>query len=519
VKLLQTIIILQFACVALAWLADRLRVSYPIMLVLGGAAFSFVHVLPRLRIDGGLLLAIVLPPIIYQAALFTSWRDFRANLRAIGSLAVGLVVATTVAVAVTARWLAPEASWPLAFALGALASAPDAAAATSILGQMDIPRRIITIVEGESLVNDASSLLLYHFAVAAAVARTFSLPVAMGDFVLVAVGGIAVGMAIGKIFALIQERLDDPVVGIMVSVLVAYSAYLVAEALAVSAVLSVVAAGLLRSRWGHEALSPNARLLAFPFWRIAAFLMNSFVFILIGLELPAAVKALGTPRAVELTGYVLVLSAVAVGVRFMWVFAESHLFGNLHPRMGWSESELSWKESLVIAWSGMRGIVSIAAALALPSTLPGGSGHTARDAIVFITFGVVFVLLVVPGFTLGPLVRLLGLRGDAGHGSEGRLAREEIVRAALQEVARLETEGEITLEAAAIVRARYEARLDARQPDGRSRPWANPVDRATRAAAEAARRQLIALWREGRIGDAVLHEIEHKLDLEESRLG
>ena len=323
--LVELLIGLVGAAIALAWLARHLGLPYPIALVVGGAAIGFVPGLPRLPFDPNLILVLVLPPILYQAALFTSWRDFRANLRPISLLAVGLVIATTVAVAATLKWLVPELPWAVAFAFGAIVSPPDAVAATAIMSRMNVPRRIVTLLEGESLVNDASGLVLYRFAVAAALTGAFSLVAATGQFVLVATGGIVIGTAIARLFVAIHRRVGDTLMEMMLSLMLPYLAYLAAETLHLSGVLAVVAAGLVRGRYAPEAFSPQARIAAYSLWRVVVFAVNCLVFILIGLQLPDLVAGLAGTSLGQAIGYGVLLSIVAMVVRLAWVFPGAYL--------------------------------------------------------------------------------------------------------------------------------------------------------------------------------------------------
>jgi CPA1 family monovalent cation:H+ antiporter len=521
VLLVELLIGLVGAAIALAWFARHLGLPYPIALVAGGAAIGFVPGLPRLPFDPNLILVLVLPPILYQAALFTSWRDFRANLGSISLLAVGLVIATTVAVAATLKWLVPELPWAVAFAFGAIVSPPDAVAATAIMSRVNVPRRIVTLIEGESLVNDASGLVLYRFAVAAALTGTFSLVQATGQFVLVAAGGIVVGTAIARLFVAIHRRVGDTLMEMMLSLMLPYLAYLAAESLHLSGVLAVVAAGLVRGRYAPEAFSPQARIAAYSLWRVVVFAVNCLVFILIGLQLPDLVAGLAGTSLGQAIGYGVLLSVVAMVVRLAWVFPGAYL-----PRLvrGWlgrrPEPVPPWRNVAVVGWCGMRGIVSLAAALALPLALTDGSPFPGRDLLVFLAFVVIFVTLVVPGLTLGPLVRALKVGGDWSVHDETTLARAETARAALGELERLERERDVTPEIAASLRSDFEARLARAAPIALAvahgdDPWC----RARRAVVRAERQRLVVLWREGRIGDEVLHEIERELDFEESLLG
>ncbi len=508
------------AAIAVAWLARRLSVPYPIALVLGGAVIGFVPGLPRVPFDPNVILAVVLPPILYQAALFTSWRDFRANLCVISLLAVGLVIATTLAVGAMLKWLVPDLPWAATLAFGAIVSAPDAVAATAILSRMNVPRRIVTILEGESLVNDASGLVLYKFAVVAVLTGAFSLAQATAQFMLVAAGGIAIGLAVGRLFVLIHRRLGDSLIEIILSLVLPYTAYLTAENLHASGVLAVVAAGLVRGRHAPEAFSPRTRIFALSVWNVAVFALNVLVFILIGLQLPDLVAGLGRPSLAQAIGYGVVLSAVAIVVRMAWVLPGSYLSRHVLALVRRIEPPPPWQRVVVVGWCGMRGIVSLAAALALPLATEAGAPFPGRDLLLFLAFVVILITLVLPGLTLAPLLRTLRIGGDWLLHDERLLARKETAQAALRALEHLERERDVTPDVAANVRRDYEVRLARAAPTGvvlavSEDPWC----KARLAVVRAERQRLIALWREGRIGDEVLHEIERELDLEESRFG
>lgn len=519
-QLVQLLVILLLACVLLAGLARRLALPYPIALVLGGAALGYVRALPQLPFDPDLILAVVLPPVLYWAALQTSWRDFRQNLRAISLLAVGLVIATTVAVAAAAHRLMPELPWPVAFALGAIVSPPDAVAAGAVFAGVSLPRRIVTIVEGESLVNDASGLVLYKFAVAAALTGAFSLSQASWQFLLLAVGGLLIGIAVGRSLVELHKRLQDPLIEMLLSLALPYAAYLLAEALHVSGVLAVVAAGMVRGRYAPEVFSAQTRILSVSIWNVVVFLINCLVFVMIGLQLsPIAASLELTYSLGELIGYGAVLTLVAIAVRMAWVFPATYLPRWLWRKLGRREVYPPWQQVAVVGWCGMRGIVSLAAALALPLFTPDGARFPGRDLVIFLTFVVILLTLVVPGLTLAPLLRLLHVGGDWGVHAEQRLAREHTARAGLHRVIGMHEAGDLPDDVAEHLRRDYEGRLDLASVRGLLlAPSADPTRRAWRAALAAERQALIALWRRGDIGDEVLHEIERELDYAESRL-
>src|SRR5258706_15904916 len=301
--LLEFILFLLLSAVALGWVARHFRFPYPIALVIGGGALGFVPKLPQFPLDPQLILVLVLPPILYQAALLTSWRDFKANIRPISLLAIGLVIATTLAVGAALKLVVPEIPWAAAFVLGAIVSPPDAVAATAILSQLSIPRRVVTVLEGESLVNDASGLVLYKFAVAAVLTGTFSLLDASAQFVGVSVGGVIVGMLMGYLFVFIHRHLGDTFIEVLTTLSVPYIAYIAAESLHASGVLAVVAAGLVRGRYSPEIVSAEMRIIARSVWNLQVFLLNSLIFILIGMQISGIAGRLGGYSVSEILLY------------------------------------------------------------------------------------------------------------------------------------------------------------------------------------------------------------------------
>lgn len=512
--IIHILILLLICAIALGWLARHWQIPYPIALVLGGAALGFIPELPQLKLDPQLILIIVLPPVLYQAALFTSWRDFRHNIQPISLLSIGLVIATTVAVAGTAHLLIPGLPWAVAFALGAIISPPDVVATTAILQRFKMPQRVITILEGESLVNDATGLVLYKFAVAAALTGVFSLAQASVQFVLIAFGGILIGMAIGRLFVAIHQYLNDSLIEIMLSISLPFTAYLLAESLHASGVLAVVAAGLVRARYAPEVFSPQSRILGQSLWNIIVFLLNSLVFILIGLQLSSIMAGLTEFRTLELLGYAAAISAVTIASRFFWVFPGAylpHLFRKRYPLP-------PWQQTTVISWCGMRGIVSLAAALALPYFTLEGLPFPSRDLIVFLTFSVIITTLVMQGLTLPHLIRWLKIGGDWEMYHEEQAARAKLIKAALREIDKAASQTEIPAETIQHVRREYLSRQQELTLTSLIVSEVNYMRQLRLAAIKAERRELIKLWRRHEISDDVLHRIEQELDFEESRL-
>lgn len=517
--LLELLLLLLLSCVALGWVARHFKFPYPIALVAGGALLGLIPNLPQYTFDPQLILVAVLPPILYQAALLTSWTDFKANLRAIGLLAIGLVAATTLAVGAALKLMVPDVPWAVAFALGAIVSPPDAVAATAILSRLKLPRRIVTILEGESLVNDASGLVLYKFAVAAVLTGAFSLVEATGQFALVAVGGILVGVVLAFAYIAVHKRLGDPFIEVLTVLTIPYAAYLAAEAMHLSGVLAVVAAGLVRGRYAPEIVSAEMRIMARSVWNLLVFLLNSLVFILIGLQMSSVVNALGRYPPGDLTRIAVVVAAVAVSVRFAWVYPVAYLphwFKRLvrKPTIVPKESELA-----IISWCGMRGIVSLAAALALPLTLPDGSPFPHRDLVIFLTFVVIVVTLVGQGLTLAPLIRMLKVGSKWSLHDEQMRIRAAMSAAGLAAIDRAVLEGGVPAAWADGLKAEITERISLFASEGEElTPRMEAVNRLRHAAIKAERGELIRLWRANEIGDEVMHHLMEMLDYEQARL-
>ena len=519
---IENFVLLFTIVVALASVARRFGVPYPIVLVLGGLGLGFVPGLPRVRLDPDIVFLLFLPPVLYFAAVFTSFRDFRANLRPISLLAVGLVFTTTTAVGIVAHE-AIGLSWGAAFALGAIVSPPDAVAATTITRRLGIPQRIVTILEGESLVNDATALVAYRMAVAAVMTGLFSPWDAALRFVLVAVGGIAVGLAVGWIAGQLRRRVDDPPVQMTLSLLTPFASYLPAEALHVSSVLAVVTTGLYIGGI-RLLLSPATRIQAFAVWEVVIFLLNGFIFILIGLQLPGIMRELDVYPLARLIGWASLVSLTVVVVRFLWVFPTTYVSRALFRRLRERDPYPPWRGVFVIAWTGMRGVVSLAAAFALPFMLPSGQAFPSRDLILFLTFGVILVTLVLQGLLLPLILRWLGIADPDAVRREEREARMRAADAAiarLQELAAQDGQNPDHLDR---LRWRYENRsqrlaVNSELPDIQ-------ICEGISGGYERLRRDLIGIERKvihelrnaGVISDHVMLRIDRELDLDETRV-
>ena len=518
-ELLQIAVFLSLCAIALCWAARRFNFPYPIALVVGGGVLGFVPLVPRLPFDPEIILVLVLPPILYQAALLTSWRDFAAGIRTIGLLAIGLVAATTLAAGAALKFLIPDIPWAAAFAFGAIVSPPDAVAATAILSRMNIPRRVVTVLEGESLVNDAAGLVLYKFAVAAALTGSFSLFDASLQFVGVAVGGIVLGILTGLVFIVIHRQLRDILTEVLTALLVPYVAYVFAESLHASGVLAVVAAGLVRGRHSPVIVSAQMRILARSMWNVMVFMLNVLVFVLIGMQLSGSVARLEGYSAARLVADGILLSAVAISVRFAWVYAALYLPRKLSATLRRSEAAPPEAEFFIMSWCGMRGIVSLAAALALPIALADRTPFPFRDLIIFFTFAIIAVTLVLQGLTLPVLIRRLRVGVDWSLHAERANARNAMSSAAIAAIDALARGESIAPDLAGRIGAEFAEKNAAGDADASvSEEHAVLARRLRHAAVNAERQELIRIWRERQISDDVLHEFEEELDYKESNL-
>jgi NhaP-type Na+/H+ or K+/H+ antiporter len=538
---IEIILGLLLAVAVLATLATRLGVPYPILLVLGGSALGFVPGLPPVALDPELVFLLFLPPLLYVSALFTSWRDFRANIRPISLLAVGLVLMTTFVVAAVVH-IVIGLPWAAAFVLGAIVSPTDAIAATTVAQRLGVPRRIVTILEGESLVNDATGIVAYRVAVAAVVTGAFSIWEAGLQFVVGATGGVAVGFAVGWLVVWARRHLsEDPSVQNIVSLLTPFVAYLAAEELPhslwellhdlvgipadlhFSGVLSVVTTGLYLGRKGPYIISSGTRLQGYATWELITFLLNGLIFILIGLQLDSVVEGLDEYTAVQIVSYAVLVSLTVILVRMIWVFPATYV-----PR--WAirlirerDPSPPWRSVSVIAWTGMRGVISLAAALALPLQTAAGAQFPDRDLIIFLTFCVILATLVVQGLSLPVLIRVLGLEDDHIGDKEETHGRIQVAEAAIERLDELKDEDWVREDTTERIRGmytyrrnRFASRFDG-DPDGVEERSA-AYQRLMVELLGAQRQRLVRMRDEGSIGDEVMHRIERDLDLEESRL-
>jgi len=518
-------VLLMCAVVGVVLIGQRFKIPYPIALVIGGLGISLLPGLPVVRIDPGLVFFLFLPPLLYAAGWMTSWYDFKSNLRPIFLLAVGLVLFTTLVVGFVIHALLPAIPLAVACAFGAIVSPPDAVAATAIADQIRLPSRVVTVIEGESLVNDATGLVALRFALAAAASGSFSLASASGEFVLIAGGGLIVGLAVGMLFEKVFRLIKEDSLVITISFLVPYIAYLPAERLHVSGVLAAVAAGVYDGWKGPELLTASTRLRAAAVWDIVVFVLNCILFISIGLQLPGIVAGLGQYSKWQLIGYGALASATVIVIRPVWVFPATWLPRLLSKRVRARDPLPPWQAVLIVAWCGMRGVVSLAAALALPMAFPDGRPLPQRDLVIFLTFCVVLATLVCQGLSLPFLVRWLGLRERREEKHE-RNARVRLARAALDHLEKATAKHPRHDQAARHVIAYYQRRLEDLNDDvadvlgwSSQREHWTAIRRLRLESVEAERRELLRMRREHKVDDALMHQIEHELDLEEARFG
>ncbi|HTF06285.1 MAG TPA: Na+/H+ antiporter [Bacteroidia bacterium] len=516
------IIILLLSVSILSMLSEKLRISYPIFLVLCGLAIGFLPNVPEIILDPDLVFLIFLPPLLYAAAWNTSWKDFWAARRPIGLLAIGLVIFTSCAVALVAYLLIPGFTPALGFLLGAIISPPDAIAATSVLQKLKMPRRVLTVLEGESLVNDASSLIVFRVALAAVLTGKFVMWEAGVDFFVVVVAGIGTGLAIALLIYTIHRFLPTTSsIDTGITLMAPYLMYISAEHLHGSGVLAVVAGGLFLSSRSTKIFSYSSRLQAQGVWETIVFLLNGAVFILIGLQLPTILDSMDAGTIASAIFYAVVISLLTIIVRIIWVFPGTYIPGMLVKKVRETEARPGWKSVFIVAWSGMRGVVSLAAALSIPLTM-GAEAFPQRNLILFISFIVILVTLVLQGLTLPWLVRKLDIRvaePDKAHELEVQM---NLVTAVLSHVNTKYAHETETVHAFRMLKERYEHVLQAQQMqllNTDSTPDFIPVYRAALLELIVVRRNALEEMRAAKkYSDELLRNIEKEIDHEEARL-
>jgi Na+/H+ antiporter len=513
------LISLLVAVAGLATAARLANIPFPIVLVIGGLVLGFVPGLPDIELAPELVLVLFLPPLLYSAAFFANLHELRADARAISMLAIGLVLATMCAVAVVAHAVVDGMPWEAAFALGAIVAPTDPLAATAIARRLAVPRRVVSIIEGESLVNDGTALVAYRVAVGAATGAGFSLWGAGLEFVLGAAGGVLVGVAVGWVISEIRRLLDDVPVEITISLLSGYAGYLPAEALGASGVLAAVTVGIVVGWRAPEISTASMRLQGYAVWETLVFLINALLFVLIGLQLPLILDALSGASPTTLLAQAAAVSLAVILARIAWTATMPYLVRALDRRPAQRDRRMDWRGRTIFGWSGMRGAVSLAAALALPPDFPQ------RDLLLFLTFAVILTTLVLQGLTLPALIRRLEVHDDGADEREelaGRRAATEVALATIDALGAAQWTRDDTAER---MRALYQyrrSRLAARagetdDGDGyehRTRKYQKMV----RQVIQAQRAEIVRLRNSGEISNEVMHRLERELDLEDERL-
>ena len=513
----EFILLLLVLVIGLELAARRLRLPRAAALVVGGIVLAFIPGVQAVELDPELVLVLFLPPLLMDGAYLTVLSDFRRHIVGILSLAVGAVAFTTAVVGVTAHWAVPGLPWAACFALGAVVSPPDAVAAKAVLDSVELPRRVSVLLEGESLLNDAAGLVLFRFAVAAALTGTFSALDAVGSFAVLAAGGVAVGAGFGFAWTKLLRRIGDPSLTIAASLLLPWASYVAGEALHVSGVIATVTAGLIFGWYQHDVFTAEVRLKGTAFYQVLVFLLEAFVFILIGLSLRGVVDRFGGfgPALGALGGPILAVVAAVTLARFAWVFANDALLAALLRRRGRGSLRFSAANCCVIGWAGMRGVVTLAIALSLPDAMPG------RDVILASAFAVILATVLVQGTTMGWLIRRLrlgaGEERDARHLSQAQaMARMTAMQAKAVEALARQPDGTLR-HPRLLEQYTYRADVVARFADRQDEAAAERREHfeVMLAAAAAGRAELLRLHRGGEIHDEVLRAIERSLDLQE----
>jgi CPA1 family monovalent cation:H+ antiporter len=507
------------------YVAKKLQTPYPIVLVVGGLLISFIPGIPRVSLNPDLVFLLVLPPLLYHAAWNTSWREFSYHLVSIVLLAFGLVAFTVFGVTQAGHFLLPGFDWRVGLVLGAVVAPTDAIAATTIAKRIGLPKRIVDILEGESLLNDATALLALEFGIALLVGGerpTFT--AGLLRLLYLTLAGVGVGLLLGEIVHQVEDHIEDGPIEIALSLVTPYAAYLAAESARASGVLAVVACGLYLSRRSSHFYSPAVRLQAWAVWDSLAFIVNGLVFLLIGLQLPYVLGAISEYKASTLLLYGAGFSAFLIVLRMVWVYPGTFVANVIRKRvLHQKDTKPSLRGIFIVGWTGMRGVISLAAAVSLPQVLANGEPFAQRNMIIFLTFSVILVTLVLQGLTLPALIRALGLAGSGTSGAEEKEARRAMAEAALQYIERASQSGnkksnEVYEDLAQHYRHRLATLNDGDSTDPSAADFYKNFVDASRELIEVERRTAINLRNQRRISDSLLRDLEYELDLSDIRL-
>jgi CPA1 family monovalent cation:H+ antiporter len=523
---IESLIVLVAIAAALVRLADLVSIPYPIVLVLGGLGVGFIPGDPQFSLDPDFIFLVFLPPLLQSAGYWSSPRELRAEIGPLSGLVIGLTLATMGVVAAVAQAVIPGLGWPEALVLGAIVSPTDPVAAIATFDRLKVSSRVALLVEGESMINDATALVAYKVALAAVVTGTFAVGAAFTDLVTSIAGGIAIGLAIAWLGERAQRRLDDPPLAILLTVLQGYAAFALADGIHASGVLAAVTSGLYLGWRGAEVVDADLRLNAQAFWRVLIFTLNAILFTLLGMQFPDVMRGIGEQLSVgQIIGYGLLVSAVVIAVRMAWQFLPP-LLGRLHEGFLVVDAGEDWRERLLIGWSGMRGAVSLAAALAIPFEIDSGAGFPSRDLIIYLTVAVILVTLVGQGLTLPLVINRLGLSAHEQWSPDEAVARLNAAQAALDRLEEIEaTEPGVPENALQRLREIYQARfarcVAALSGEDGEVPIEDPLKGYRRLRSElidAERDTLHKLRNEGRVGNEVFRRVQGDLDLDEARL-
>lgn len=525
---LLIVISLLFGVSMLTMLSEKLRISYPIFLVIAGLLISFIPGIPHISLEPDWVFLLFLPPLLYFAAWNTSWKDFWYFKRPIGLLAIGLVVFTATAVAYLSNAMIPDFTLAMGFVLGGIISPPDAVAATSVLQGLKIPRRVVTILEGESLVNDASSLIVFRVSLATLMTGQFVFWKAGLDFFLVAIIGVVIGVSIAYLLYLVHKLFPTTSsIDTALTFIAPYLMYIGAEHFHFSGVLATVSGGLFLSYRSNEIFSYNSRMQSQYVWETVVFLLNGIVFILIGLQLPDIIKGLGSSSIGQAVFYAVVISIVTILIRIVWVFPSTYLPGMLSKKIRENEARPSWQTVFIVAWSGMRGVVSLASGLAVPLTLTNSTvAFPQRNLILFITFVVILFTLVLQGLSLPYLIKWLNITDDGGNEEEQEIAvKLRLATASLSHMHASYGEEVQMIDAFSRLKDRYERmianannRLVEKDKKGSAADFLPKYRTMLIEIVAIKRDELIKLRRERIYSDEILKARERELDFEEARL-
>jgi monovalent cation/hydrogen antiporter len=523
---IETLIALVAAAVVLVRIADVIAIPYPIVLVLGGLGIGFIPGGPNLELEPDVVFLVFLPPILQSAGYWASPAELRAELGPLTWLVLGLSLATMAIVAVVAETLIPSINWAEAFVLGAIVAPTDPVSAIATFERLGISDRVKTLVEGESMINDAVALVSYKVALVAVISGAFTVETVVNDLVLAVVGGVAVGLALAWVTARALRKLDDPPLAIVLTVLMAYAAFALADGIGASGVLAAVTAGLYSGWRSHEIFDADTRLNAQAFWRVLIFGLNAILFVLVGLQFPEILRRVGEQFSVgEIVGYGLLISATVVAVRMVWQFLPGSLGRIAEAPGSWAPGE-DWRENVLIGWSGMRGAVSLAAALAIPFELDSGASFASRDLIIYLTVAVIFVTLVGQGLTLPWLVRRLGLGKHAAWTPDEAVARLGAAQAALDRLEEIEaSEPGVPENVIDRLREIYQARFARCVAALSGRDGGTPIEdplkgyrRLREDLIDSERGALLEMRNDGRLKQEMFRRIQADLDLDEARI-